>query len=285
MKLLFNEYNRLNYVALNKLVEERKASLPFAIETCRKDFKELFQERMPEMKGSANLLFLDQFGIKQITSDIFSAITSLRQTDFIFFISSSFISRFKDHESFKKYLDTSRMKLDESKPLEVHRTVMEYYRSLIPAGKEYFLAPFSIKKGPNIYGLIFGSNHSYGMEKFLKVCWKMDSITGQANFDLDTDKIDLQRPSLFAELNVPKKLTVFEADLTKAIMAQQVQTNHAAYLYGLNNGVLPKHVNDVLKKLEKEKRISYDFKPQSERIHNINTPQPINLLYHGRNKH
>ncbi|MGV3589789.1 MAG: three-Cys-motif partner protein TcmP [Adhaeribacter sp.] len=155
VKLLFNELNKRNYEALKKLVEPKQASVPFKLEVCRKDFKQLFSERIAELKNSANLLFIDQFGIKQVTPDIFKSITALRQTDFIFFISSSFIRRFKAHESFKKYLDTTKMNLDESQPLVVHRVVLDYYRSLIPAGMEYYLAPFSIKKGSNIYGLIF----------------------------------------------------------------------------------------------------------------------------------
>lgn len=282
VKLLFNELNKRNYLALNQLVEPLKATVPFKIEVCRKDFKQLFNERLPEMRIGANLLFIDQFGIKQVTPEIFKSITSLRQTDFIFFISSSFIRRFKAHESFKKYLDFTKMKLDESQPLEVHRVVLDYYRSLIPTGMEYYLAPFSIKKGSNIYGLIYGSAHSYGIEKFLKVCWKMDSKTGEANFDIDSDKIDVRTPSLFAEFNVPKKLNIFHKDLKNAILSQAVKTNKEAYLYGLSYGVQPKHVNEVLKKLESEKQINYTFKLQSDRIHKITQPESITLISHGR---
>jgi three-Cys-motif partner protein len=282
VSLVFNELTKKNYQSLMQLVEPRKRVVPYKVEVCRSDFKKLFNDRLPQMAGAANLLFIDQFGIKQVTPDIFRAITALRQTDFIFFISSSFIRRFKAHESFKKYLDTTQMKLDESQPLEVHRVILDYYRSLIPPGKEYYLAPFSIKKGSNIYGLIFGSGHSYGIEKFLKVCWKLDSKTGEANFDIDSDKIDLRTPMLFEDMNVPKKLTVFHSDLKIAILEQKVQTNRDAYLYGFNYGVLPRHVNEVLKKLESEGLISLDFKTQSERIHKIIEPAPINILRNGR---
>lgn len=181
---MFNELNSRNFSSLKELVKQKKESVAIQIEVCRKDFKVLFHERMAEMKGGANLLFIDQFGIKQVTPDIFKMITSLRQTDFIFFISSSFIRRFKAHESFKKYLDITKMNLDESHPLEVHRVVLNYYKSLIPNNREYYLAPFSIKKGSNIYGLIFGSGHSYGIQKFLRVCWKMDSQTGEVVYQM-----------------------------------------------------------------------------------------------------
>jgi hypothetical protein len=116
----------------------------------------------------------------------------------------------------------------------------------------------------------------------LKVCWKLDSKTGEANFDIDSDKIDIRAPTLFAHMNVPKKLTIFHSDLKKLILEQKVQTNLDAYLYGFNYGVLPRHVNEVLKKLESENLISLGFKTQSERIHKITEPAPINLLRNGR---
>jgi three-Cys-motif partner protein len=282
VNLRFNELNKRNYLSLKKLVEPRKGLVPFSIEVYRKDFKVLFKEQITEMRSCANLLFIDQFGIKQVTPDLFKLITELRQTDFIFFISSSFIRRFKAHESFKKYLDTTKMKLDESQPLEVHRVVLNYYRSLIPKNKEYYLAPFSIKKGSNIYGLIFGSGHSYGIEKFLRVCWKMDAKTGEANFDIDSDKIDIRTPALFEEMNIPKKLNIFHVDFKKAIAEKKILTNRDAYLYGLSYGVLPKHVNESLKKLLHEKIVSFNFKLQSDRIHKIIEPSPITLLHHGR---
>ena len=83
----------------------------------------------------------------------------------------------------------------------------------IPIGKEYFLAPFSIKKPSGIYGLIFGTNHTLGIEKFLRVCWKHDKLTGEANFDIDNEKINVNKPSLFSEFNISTKRQMFDESL------------------------------------------------------------------------
>ena len=75
-----------------------------------------------------------------------------------------------------------------TEPEECHRLLAEYYRSLIPENIEYYLYSFTIKKGSNYYGLIFGSSHSLGMEKFLRVCWKYDIYSGDSNCNLDDDE-------------------------------------------------------------------------------------------------
>jgi len=58
--------------------------------------------------------------------------------------------------------------------------------------------------------LVFETNHTLRIEKFSNVVWKNDKLRGEANYDIDSEKIDLQSPRLFPELNVPSKRDVFE---------------------------------------------------------------------------
>lgn len=135
----------------------------YELEYFNEDFSKIFLRFYSSMKKTANFLFLDQNGIKQITESIFKKLVELRQTDFLFFISSSYIKRFGDLEEFRKYLNITKQDLADKSYYHTHRIVLSYYRSMIPMGKEYYLAPFSIKKPSGVYGLIFGSNHVYGL--------------------------------------------------------------------------------------------------------------------------
>ena len=186
--------------------------------------------------STANFLFLDQSGIKHITDEIFKAIITLPATDFIFFISSSTLHRFSDHPEIGKYIKIDNHGTTNTEYYHVHRRVLEYYRNLIPKGKEYYLAPFSIIKNSNIYGLIFGTGHLLGIDKFLTQCWKMDKITGEANFDIDDDRIDPAKPSLFETMNKSKKIRVFENELASMVLSKELCTNKEIYLYSLSNG-------------------------------------------------
>jgi three-Cys-motif partner protein len=269
VRLFFNELDGKLFNELTANVEPYLKPNVFTTQLSNKDFRVCFEEQLPSMKNAANFIFLDQKGVKFITSEVFHKLISLKQTDFMFFISSSFIKRFGESEEFKKYLKIRKEDIENKDYFHIHRLVLEYYRSLIPTDKQYFLAPFSIKKSTNIYGLIFGSNHTYGIEKFLKICWKMDNQRGEANFDIDREKINIAAPSLFPDFNKPSKRRVFEEDIERQVFNKNLDTNYKVYLFTLDNGFLPKDANEVLRKLEKEGKIVLDCKLGSEKIHSI----------------
>jgi hypothetical protein len=144
----------------------------------------------------------------------------------------------------------------------VHRIVTDAYRRWLPKDSEYYLGPFSIKKGPNVYGLVFGSGHPRGIDKFLRVAWKRG---GDANFDIDRDGIDPSQPSLFSEYDKPTKITDFEKELKSTLLEHRLKTNKDVYLFSLRNGVLASHAKAALNQMVKEKilpeqtfHVSYD---------------------------
>ncbi len=278
IRIVVNEYEKEKYEILVKNLELIANRTLYTLEYYNEDFTAVFNRYFESMRLTANFLFLDQNGIKQITEEIFTKLIYLKQTDFLFFISSSYIKRFSEVDEFKKYLGITKQDLEGKSYYHVHRVVLDYYRSKIPAGKNYFLAPFSIKKPSGIYGLIFGTNHTLGIEKFLHVCWKRDKLTGEANFDIDEEKIDIQRPSLFQEYNIPKKIQLFELSLRVNILEKALISDLDVYLYCLEDGFLPRHANKVLNEMKKDKSIDFDFKPISNRIHKIITPSSIKVL-------
>lgn len=270
LNVILNEYTKKGYDQLIKNFGEPDV-FEFSIENL--DFQVIFDKYYPEMvdtqDDSANLLFLDQCGIKHVTPKTFKKIINLKATDFLFFISSSYLHRFYEIEEFRKYVNIPEETFSTNPYKNIHRTVVDFYRSQIPNGRNYYLAPFSIKKNSNIYGIIFGTNHTLGIEKFLKIAWKLDPIFGEANFDIDNEKIDLAAPSLFPELNVPKKVQVFENDLEQLIRTKKIKSNKEAYEYGLLKGFQPKTVTNVLKNMISKNKIQKGLKTQNQNIHKL----------------
>lgn len=219
------------------------------------DFQDLFQVLEPHFKEFSNapqFMFLDQYGIKHVTQKIFSQIVSLKRTDFLFFISSSFIARFIELPEFAAYIKLTRADFIESDSLHCHRIICDYYRSLVPEGTEYYIAPFSIKKGKNVYGLIFGSHNLLGLQKFLECAWCTDPNTGEANFNIDNDRIVATgQLSLFEEENIVKKLDYYQNEIA-AWLQESMHSNIDIYKYSLLHGFLPKHTNEVLREMEKK---------------------------------
>lgn len=282
IKFLFNEGEK-------DKSEELKQNVAQYIEECKQDndctnciyqyrvenynFQEIFSNvsltNIFNNKEFGKFILLDQYGFSQIDEQIFRQLISYPKTDFIFFISSSFISRFREHPNTTKYIDTSKINFEQIRPNEIHRAVANYFRDLIPNGKEYYLHHFSIRKEEkkgNYYGLIFGSGHTLGMEKFLKVCWKHDAFSGEANYNIDNN---FEKGTLFfhPENNI-KKDTVSK-EIKRLILSGEISDNIGGLKFAMYNGCEPKLFTEVVQKLEKEKLIDRygDVNNQSSNIH------------------
>jgi hypothetical protein len=93
------------------------------------------------------------------------------------------------------------------------------------------------------------------MDKFLRKCWEKDTLRGEANFDIDAEGINPSMPSLFSEMNKPKKLTQFENELSDTISQRKLTTNKNIYIFALERGFLGKHAKKVIDELIKKKQI------------------------------
>lgn len=215
---------------------------------------------------AAKLVFIDQCGVDNVTEDVFRILTSAPACDFLFFMSSSFLYRFRDHPAIKQKIERP----DDY--YHIHRQVLEYYREMLPHGKDFYLSPFSIKKGANIYGLIFGSAHPLGMDKFLQVAWKQDANNGEANFDISRENIGPGELTLFA----PNKIIAFEAELEDLLRSGSIKNEADVIRLCFNHGVTRQRSAPILAKLKKEKVISLNFRVPD--INRLKSPKSICLL-------
>jgi len=220
------------------------------------EFKEVFQnntfQTILNNNNCGKFILLDQYGFSQVDLEVFLQLVNAPKTDFIFFISSSFIRRFKEHPVIRKYFDTAKINFDESRPKDCHRLIAQYYKDIIPTNKEYYLHHFTIQKGANYWGLIFGTNHSLGMEKFLKVCWSIDKLSGESNCNLNQD---FEEGSLFYTERETVKKQKIELDIRHKVLIGEISDNISGLKYALKNGCLPELFTSTIKKLEYEQKI------------------------------
>lgn len=242
------------------------------------DFESYFSKIYPAMlkrKKAAKLLFLDPFKFV-IDRDLFNKLINIPSADFICFMPSFFLRRFPDEPAFNKYIDTSKIDFEESKPAHCHRVIADYFKTLVPSYKEYFIGCFSIKKDSGYNGLLFGSNHTLGAEKFQKVCWKIDNITGEADYNIDRELTYDKQGVLFEEAKIPSKIKQFNLDLENEIITSKIKTDIEAYKFALKNRCLVKHAADKLKELIRESKIE-EFKTINNDIHKIEKATMIKL--------
>ena len=110
------------------------------------DFVDLFPKLLPKTKKAANLMFLDQFGIKYVNKERFKVLIELPITDLMFFISSSTFNRFPNDPNVIDIIGMDSQQIIDTPFYDIHRLVHEKYSYLILENHSYGLAPFSSVK-------------------------------------------------------------------------------------------------------------------------------------------
>lgn len=167
VELLLNEASRDKAQLLTAAMNEERVDP----DRCRwkvtqYPFDEALDRMRSRLRTGPSLLFLDQQGMKEISDSVFRQVLSLPRTDLLFFIASSFVRRFATHPYFQKHIPFPEGLITSSAFNNTHRVVTQYYRDLAKdVNRDVFIGKYSIKKGSNIYGLVFGSGHPLGRPK------------------------------------------------------------------------------------------------------------------------
>lgn len=256
--LYFSDKSRKNVRQLQERISTYNIPFNVVVDTSHGPFKHKLRERLPDTFRSANLLFIDQFGLKEMTPNVFDCIQGLKGTDLLFFISSWHAARFNQLNVVRKYIDATDY-LRDSTFNDSHRNVCAYFRSLIPGSNPYYVAPFSIKKRSSVHGLIFGSSHYKGLLKFLQVCWSADPETGDSNWDIDDDRLPQAGDTLDMFKTESNKVVRFKEHLRELIELGVFQSDRSIFYHTLEMGFLPTvHAKPVLKELIDDRRIAID---------------------------
>lgn len=157
----------LEYLELNKDVGR-------AIEIFYHNEKteDLFPKLLNEMRQFPSLVYLDQNGIKFLSDKYLLELEKMDQTDFLYFVSSSYFKRLGNTEEFKKHVNLDINALKNNPFKFIHKNVLEQLRKRLPDKTQLKLYPFSIKKDANIFGIVFGATHPLAVDKFLNIAWK-----------------------------------------------------------------------------------------------------------------
>lgn len=235
------------------------------IEIYNNEFQDIFRKELPNLKNQtqASLVLMDQFGLTDVDPEIINQLATSSKTDFIFFISSSQARRFSDQKGIvERFPNLTQIPLDLC-----HKKICDFFMKRIDDKQtKCRLIPFSLKKGSNVYGIIFGSSHALGIEKFLTTCWNIDPVNGEANYDIENDgEITLAgQGSLFdyasgeeREMFKYKKKTRFKKQLLTYIKENNETpvTNVDVYHFTIDSGFLPEHAREILKELMGMKQI------------------------------
>ena len=258
---------------LASVLQERGWEIPgVQIDNRALEFRDAFRSYQAVLANPrfAKLLIIDQCGVDEVSDEIFQRLISLPTADFMFFLSSSTLHRFRDHPAIKQKIERPEDSYD------VHREAFNYYRRLVPSGDQVFLGRFSIKKRSNIYGLVFGSRHPLGIHKFLQVAWTNDELAGEANFDIEHENIKPGELVLPLDAMRPNKIREFEEELEVALRAGRMKSEADLVKFCIEAGMTCQHSGPVIKKLKAERVIAFEFRVPD--VRRLSSPRPIRMI-------
>ena len=220
------------------------------------DIADIFKEYVNLIRTNTPVLvFMDQYGVKYLSKEYLNVLFNSHSTDFLYFSSSSFARRFCETKAFQQtFVITNISELQNCCNSDIHRVLIEQLRKQIPSNSKVKLYPFTIKKGANIYGIIFGASHPRAFDKFLKTTWEENGLNGEANFDIDND---LKKQATLFEERPLKKVEKFAMKLEEEILNGNLKNNKDVFDFTLEEGQYYKHANEVVKNFKKRNIISY----------------------------
>jgi three-Cys-motif partner protein len=222
-----------------------------------KDASELFFELKGEIEKYPSLVFMDQNGVKFLEDKYFLSFSMMEKTDFLFFSSSSYFKRFGKSSEYSNYLNIDTNELEKTRNNDMHRLILKELRLKVPPESNLMLFPFSIKKKSNVYGIIFGTRHYRGVDKFLRASWNKNKLNGEANFDLDDDKRRNQLTFGF-EKPLISKIDKFKQDLKDKILSGDISNNKEALKYTYDTGNDNRKAKQLISSMKKDDLITYE---------------------------
>ncbi len=226
------------------------------IQYFNEDCGTLFPRLLNEMNEFPSLVYLDQNGVKFLADQYLLELEKMRETDFLYFVSSSYVWRLGETREFNSHLGFDLEELKQNPYRFIHRSVIDQLRKKLPSGSSLRLYPFSIKKGANIHGIIFGATHPRAVDKFLSISWKKNETNGEADFDIDEDAKKIQ-----ADLWGVQKLTKvqrFKENVRVRILNEEIANNFQLLEYVHAEGQLASHAADVLREMKKQGLVTYE---------------------------
>ena len=250
-----NKFEKLKFFCSDFINGNKNLKNRIAIKYYNEDFETLFSKLLPIINKNPSLVYLDQNGIKFLSEKYFLELEKTKQTDFLYFVSSSYFWRFGENKEFKIHIYIDMMEAKKHDYELIHRNITEQIRKKLPINTNLKLYPFSIKKGANIHGIIFGASHPRAVDKFLSIGWKRNGINGDANFDIDEDSKKSQLV-LFGD-NKLTKIESVQKKVAKLTLQNEINNNFKLLEYVYSQGHVPKHATECLKNLKKEGIIMY----------------------------
>lgn len=236
---------------VKRLIEERFVPSSVQIRYSSKDYFEIHQDAVWHTRGSnrtKSLFFIDPYGYKGITPSHIQETLHGGNNEVLLFLPASFMYRFANGAIRSPFPGSSAVReflqeLFNGQSVPNFESAYSFIEEVKDQLRTYFeqhrvfVDTFTIERDQaNLYCLFFFTSNVLGFEKMVEAKWDMDTERGRG-FRYE------EKPSLFSAVEIQG----YPEDLRDFIRNEKNCTNQKVKLYGLQQGFLPKHTNQILK--------------------------------------
>ncbi|MCL4257582.1 MAG: three-Cys-motif partner protein TcmP [Anaerolineales bacterium] len=212
------------------------------------NFRDALNYAKQAFKAEANpagLFFLDPFGYKDVPPQVIRDILQMGHTEVLLFLPTFPMFRlsnsvqandFPGSEPLRAFLFALFGKETEFKSVHdfIAKTKTQFKSFL---GKKIFVDTFTLEtQEKNVHCLFFFTSNMQGFRKMVEAKWELDKDMGEGHRANSTQMLF----TAYEIRNYPDKVLEFIRTSTRG------RTNRELLLFGLENGFLPKHTNQVL---------------------------------------
>lgn len=236
------------------------------VEFFQEDYEGLYPKAIRLVNGTykaKGLFFIDPYGYKTVKPDDIRKMLEGNNTEVLLWLPIPFMYRIANsvmHSDFpgSEPLRELLITLFGDKP-PIFKSIYDFIEQITNRFRTYlqeldiFVDSFTLERGRgNVYCLFFFTSHIKGYETMLATKWDMDKNRGKGH--------TINKYQSFSEIQLsgyPQKLKSF-------ISSAEYRTNAEIYKFGLENGFLPKHTNEIIRGWKKEEMIevaSLDGRP------------------------
>ncbi|MBN8696056.1 MAG: three-Cys-motif partner protein TcmP [Bacteroidetes bacterium] len=239
-----------NEIASKALHNKEMGKLEFSNE----DYKNLLPNTVQfinKLKNEKAFVFIDPYGYKEIRmSDIRNLLTS-KSSEVLLFLPTQFMFRFEEKgtpESLKEFISEIVPKDQWPKSetgIDFIEKLNDGFQNAL--GDDFFVDSFVITRDKNqFFCLFYFTSHIYGFDRMQDAKWEIDEEEGRGwQYEDDTN--------LFGGVAKTPNTFILERKLKEFLV--NPKTNSDVYKFTLHQRHKPSHTNQVLLKLQAEKKI------------------------------
>lgn len=246
---------------VRKISKEYSLPPQIALNFYQKNYSEILPQAIKEVENGENskgLFFIDPYGYKVVKPIDIKNILACGNTELLLFLPVAYMYRFvvlatqSDENSVEPLKDFLIELFGSNIPkfASVYVFIDElkkHFRDYLSDHKVY-VDTFTIERdSSNVYCLFFFTSSQKGYEVMLQTKWQVDPARGKGFIQEKT-------------LSFLNEVTIsgYSQKLEEFILSNNYRSNQEVFEFGLKNGFLPKHSNEIIQTL-RERYIGFEI--------------------------